>query len=206
MNDLKKDALRKQIRARRASLDHDQLSVAASNLAERSEHCRPLLAAKKLLSYEPFQGEISPAKMIAALRVEELYLPLITDFEKCLMDFYPSNNADSINKFGIREPLPVGKPITPSEIDVVLVPLVAFDRQGNRVGMGAGFYDRAFAEVKQGNSKKPYLLGLAHHFQEQNSIQASPWDVPLNAILTDREFIEVRAWDTNENCKHKQNS
>lgn len=191
MNDLDKESIRKQIRERRAALNQDQLSVAASNLAERGEHCRPLLAARKVLSYEPFQGEISPGKLIASLRIEELYLPLITDFEKCQMAFYPSNSSDSINKFGIREPRPVGEPAAADAFDLVLVPLVGFDRQGNRIGMGAGFYDRAFEHLKNNPSSKPYLLGLAHHFQEQKSIQASPWDVPLNAILTDREFIAV---------------
>ena len=71
------------------------------------------------------------------------------------------------------------------------MPLVAFDRCGNRIGMGAGYYDRALQSLEYQTSTRPFLLGVAHHFQELESIEARSWDVPLDAILTDQEFIQV---------------
>ncbi len=74
---------------------------------------------------------------------------------------------------------------------LVLVPLVAFDRNGNRMGMGAGYYDRALQALAHQTGTRPLLVGLAHAFQETTSLQAKPWDVPLDAILTDQECIPI---------------
>jgi len=106
------------------------------------------------------------------------------------MKFYQAGNTQP-SKFGIYEP-PLSKRCLPANaFQVILLPLVAFDRNGARVGIGAGFYDRALQSLAHQPSTRPYLLGLAHHFQEVKSIPQSPWDVALDAILTDREFIEV---------------
>ena len=94
------------------------------------------------------------------------------------------------NVFGINEPKPHKPRLTAKHFDAVLMPLVAFDRNGNRLGMGAGFYDRSFAFRNQtAQLKRPLLIGLAHHSQEANSIISDSWDVTLDAIITDRELI-----------------
>ena len=77
-------------------------------------------------------------------------------------------------------------------MDIIFVPLVAFDRNGNRLGMGGGFYDRALAFTQNStNLSRPLLLGLAHHFQEVERLTSKKWDIPLNGILTDQEFIKI---------------
>ena len=96
------------------------------------------------------------------------------------------------NHYGIAEPIASGTPIPLNSCDIILVPLVAFDRQGNRIGMGAGFYDRALSFKQTAESvTRPILLGLAHDFQEVNKISAQNWDIPLDAILTNRELIKI---------------
>jgi len=107
------------------------------------------------------------------------------------MRFYCAQKVDRFNKYGIQEPSAIDKPWPANRFDVLLIPLVAFDRSGTRIGMGAGYYDRALEALSHQISSKPYIVGLAHYFQEINSLDRKPWDVPLDAILTDREFIKI---------------
>ena len=86
------------------------------------------------------------------------------------------------------------KPVrAPGRLGTVLVPLVAFDRRGTRLGTGAGFYDRAFAfRLDQPRGSAPVLIGLAYSWQELPAIERRPWDVPLDYIITEREVIRAR--------------
>ncbi len=87
------------------------------------------------------------------------------------------------NRFGIKEP-PLRAPwINTRALDLVLAPLVAFDDQGNRLGMGGGFYDRHFGNLPQ--CLRPLLVGVAHEVQRARALPAAPWDVPLDGILTE---------------------
>ena len=87
------------------------------------------------------------------------------------------------NRFGIEEP-PLGAPwINTRALDLVLAPLVAFDDQGNRLGMGGGFYDRHFGNLPK--CLRPLLVGVAHEVQRADALPAAPWDVPLDGILTE---------------------
>ena len=92
------------------------------------------------------------------------------------------------NEFGIPEPLLRSRRVTAiTRLDLVLTPLVGFDEQGNRLGMGGGFYDRSFAYLRQRQRwRKPHLLGVA--FELQNCEQGLPhqqWDVPLDGVVTE---------------------
>ena len=98
------------------------------------------------------------------------------------------------NLFNIKEPSSHTKTIPPSQLDLVFVPLVAFDKRGSRIGMGGGFYDRTFA-FKQQETRTvmpPHLVGLAHSFQQVQRIKRNKWDVPLTAVVTESAVIQVR--------------
>lgn len=167
--------------------------TAERNLSRVAARYAPLRRAQRVLSYIPLGGEISPRNLEQNLAHAKLFHPRITSFAKGIMRFYAADAPKTRNRYGIWEPAPLGTPMPANSFDVVLVPLVAFDRRGNRLGMGAGFYDRAMALRLASNSlKRPLLVGLAHHFQEVNSLNAQAWDVPLDVILTDRELIEVK--------------
>ncbi len=73
-------------------------------------------------------------------------------------------------------------------IDVVLVPLVAFDALGHRLGMGGGFYDRTFARRKR---KLPLLVGIAHDFQQVERLAVAPWDIDLDMVVSDRRIYRT---------------
>ncbi len=94
-----------------------------------------------------------------------------------------------LNQYGIPEPRPV-ELIDPRSLDLVLTPLVAFDDSGNRLGMGAGYYDRCFAFL--GHRKfwfsPPKLVGVGYSVQHVEPITAAPWDIPLWGIITEKGF------------------
>ena len=89
--------------------------------------------------------------------------------------------ALSDGPFGLRQPAAHHPPLAPH---VVLTPLVGFDRRGNRLGQGAGHYDRAFAAFPAARR-----IGIALDVQETDQLRPDPWDVPLHAIATNREWI-----------------
>lgn len=183
--------LRLKMRRRRDALSakHQvQASFKLSNSARRSPR---LLNANRLAAYLAFEGEIQPHQLIKRLTSAQLFLPRISNYQRREMRFLRADGARQLSRFGISEPLPITQPTPANMLDVILLPVVAFDRRGNRLGMGAGYYDRVLSSLAHQSSTRPYLVGLAHHFQEVKSLQASPWDVPLDAILTDLEFIQV---------------
>jgi 5-formyltetrahydrofolate cyclo-ligase len=95
------------------------------------------------------------------------------------------------NRFGIGEPR--GPRLPWRRLDLVLLPLVAFDAGGGRLGMGGGFYDRTFAALRarRGQWQRPALVGLAHGFQRVAALPREAWDVPLAAVATERRWWGV---------------
>ncbi|WP_308159728.1 5-formyltetrahydrofolate cyclo-ligase [Coxiella-like endosymbiont of Rhipicephalus sanguineus] len=78
------------------------------------------------------------------------------------------------------------KLISIADLDLIFLPLVVFDKRGNRLGRGAGYYDRALAPLKDRAFKKPVLVGIAYNFQKINKIPIEKWDVPLNFVITEK--------------------
>ena len=93
------------------------------------------------------------------------------------------------NRFGILEPLFDAKKILkPEELDLVIAPLVGFDENANRLGLGGGYYDQTFAFKKQQRQNKPYLIGIAYEMQKLASLAVMDWDVPMDMIITEEKF------------------
>lgn len=183
--------LRRQLREQREQLSDKAQTIAEQRLAKRLGNYPALLTAQKVASYLPFNGEISPRLVEAALPHATVYYPRITNFLRREMRFYQTRQQNKKNALGINEPTAIGSPVATGYFDAILLPLVAFDRTGNRLGMGAGFYDRVLSyRLNSRRYPRPRLIGLAHHFQEVKSLTAQNWDVPLDAILTDVELIK----------------
>ena len=72
-----------------------------------------------------------------------------------------------------------------SQLDIVLLPLLAFDDRGNRLGMGGGYYDRLFASRLHRKTKQPLRVGLAFDCQQAERLPMQAWDVPLHAVVTE---------------------
>lgn len=103
---------------------------------------------------------------------------------------YRPGDALAPNRFRIPEPIiRGGKRISLHAIDLLLTPLVAFDKTGTRVGMGGGYYDRTFAYLaKRTTWKKPKLLGLGYSFQEVNNLTRNFWDIPIYGVVTEKNL------------------
>ena len=135
-------------------------------------------------SYVPIGSEADPSPLERAALAHgcRLALPHVVDRATPLrfLAWHPEA-ALTPGPYGLRQPAGHPDALTP---DVVLTPLVAFDRRGNRIGQGAGHYDRAFAAFPRARR-----IGIAWSVQELDAIAADPWDVPLHAIATERDWI-----------------
>lgn len=138
-------------------------------------------------SYMPVGGEADPALFVdAALAADcRIALPHVTDRASPLRFLAWAGDASLIaGPFGLRHPAPDLPELGP---DIILTPLVGFDRSGNRLGQGAAHYDRAFAA-----HPAAWRVGIAWSAQEVDALPADPWDVPLHAIATEKEWIAAR--------------
>jgi 5-formyltetrahydrofolate cyclo-ligase len=120
-----------------------------------------------------------------------LHLPVIHPFNGTTLYFqrYEENSPMTPNRYGILEPKLNCSQICPlQDLDYLLMPLVAFDNHGNRLGMGGGFYDKTLARYHRENWQTPQLIGLAHQCQHVESLPVEPWDVPLNFIITPQKI------------------
>ncbi|MGX3066865.1 5-formyltetrahydrofolate cyclo-ligase [Ursidibacter arcticus] len=178
-----RNQLRKQMRAKRQALTLDEQRFAAQNIIPKSLELIEHYSAQHLAFYLPFNGEISPLPLIEKLRSigKKIYLPVLHPFSSHQLLFLRfDDEADlSPNRFGILEPkLDVRKVLPISELEMIFVPLVACDTQGNRLGMGGGFYDRTLSQAKHLIS-----VGLAHQCQQLECLPLESWDEPLDYIV-----------------------
>jgi 5-formyltetrahydrofolate cyclo-ligase len=184
------DQLRRTIRARRRALDDAERDAAARAIAERVQ---PLLADTTALgAYVAVSGEADPAPIVQAAwaRGVEVFVPRITAGSSMVFGEWRAGAVATRGLFGVPEPPADAAIRAAARLDTVLVPLVAFDRTGTRLGTGAGFYDRAFEfRLAQPRGSRPVLVGLAYHWQEAPELERRPWDVPLDVVVTDREVI-----------------
>ena len=181
--------IRDRIKAQRAAMSTNELLLAGKALYE---NCLPLISnASSVAGYKAIRGEMSVDLLLADCQRKQIktLLPIMLDEGHLLFAPFDESTSFKQKQFGIEEPdIPVTELVQPMQIDVVLVPLVAFDKTLNRMGMGGGFYDRSFAQRKQ-QSAPPMLIGVAHAFQEVESVLADWWDVPLDYIVTDKGVL-----------------
>lgn len=214
---LTKRALRQSVRQTRRSLSRVQQQQAAQRLCMRLLRSRWFKASQKIGFYWPSDGEISTLPLLkwAARLNKQCFLPVIqysplvhaaptiaqspsdqngfgqsalTLLRQQLMfrRYYPGDRL-SRNRYQIPEPALHRTTLHLDQLDLVLVPLVAFDSNANRLGMGAGFYDRAFARA----SGAPWRIGVAHDLQKVAQLPVDVWDVPLHGVMTDRAFYSA---------------
>jgi 5-formyltetrahydrofolate cyclo-ligase len=194
MNDtppIPRHQLRQHLRAQRRALDGKQQHLAAVALATRLAKQPFYHRAACIAAYLPNDGEISPIPLLHAAQRsgKRIYLPLLQGQSLQFVRYRPGLTPLHRNRLGILEPYPRKSGfIAPERIDLVLLPLVAFDVDGNRLGMGGGFYDRTFAfKRNRPQSTRPLLVGTAHQLQKcAESLTVNQWDIPMDAVATDR--------------------
>ncbi|ACR70498.1 5-formyltetrahydrofolate cyclo-ligase [Edwardsiella ictaluri] len=183
--------LRHRLRTLRRSLSHNQQYQAALALKDHLLMLPQLSQPRHIALYLPFDGEPDTQPLIHALwqRGHRIALPRLHPFSSGHLLFleYTPDTPMCHNRFGIAEPyLDVTRIIPLARLDLILTPLVAFDRQGHRLGMGGGFYDRTLQGWQQRHrlGVGPYPIGLAHDCQRVAALPVAAWDVPLPEIIT----------------------
>lgn len=180
-----RNQLRQQIRKTRANLTALQQQQAEDSITQQALALIEERNAQHIALYVSFDGEISTDKLIKTLWAQDkyVYLPVLHPFNPNHLLFlrYLPDTPMLKNKFGIWEPkLNVQSVLPLEELDILFTPLVAFDKQGNRLGMGGGFYDRTLQNWRN-SSFIP--VGLAHQCQQVEQLPTEAWDVPLHQIL-----------------------
>lgn len=177
------------MRARRRALTPAQQRAAALRLCRTVIRNPDFIRATRIAIYIAADGEIDPAPVCRAAwqRGKQVYLPVLHPLhhDRMLFSHYREGDRLRANRLGIAQPKTLKAAVRPWQLGLVLMPLVAFDAAGNRLGMGGGFYDRTFArECTQRWPRRPPLCGLAHRLQRVDALQANPWDVPLLRVFT----------------------
>lgn len=186
---MNKVELRKHYRQLRQNVDAATKSAAEDALAQRFLQSPLYKNAQKIACYMAYKDELDIYPIITRILEDNkrCYLPiLITVNNKIQLFFgeFKQNEALHTNRFGILEPSPHSARIDIKDLDLILTPLIAFDRQLNRLGTGGGYYDKTFADIKN-----PPLVGVAYALQEVTQLPSDPWDVKLKGIITEKELI-----------------
>lgn len=188
--------LRAELRARRKALTPSQQAAASAWVLRHLMKLPQFMRAQHIALYLANDGELDPRPIAEQLwkMGKHCYLPVLHPSQERQLWFvlFTPDAALKPNRFGIPEPDHRQAQKMPAHLlDIVLVPLVGFDRQGGRLGMGGGFYDTTFA-FHQHQKGKPYLLGMAHACQEVAALELASWDIPLFGVVTDKEVILVK--------------
>lgn len=186
-------AIREHMRAMRTALPPAERLRAADAVARHVRSLDAVRDAGTVAGYWATGGEV-PLHALLVPAPSFIYCLPCLDVGNTLR-FGPWRAGDALvqNRYGIPEPdLAPSSLLAPEAIDVVLVPLLAFTRDGLRLGAGGGYYDRSFAFLHQTpRASKPVLVGIGYAFQE-HALQAEAWDVGLDYIATEHELIRCR--------------
>nr|WP_236263617.1 5-formyltetrahydrofolate cyclo-ligase [Pantoea sp. S62] len=183
---LQRQEIRQQVRHLRRAMTDEQQAQAAEQLAELALNYAPVTTARNIALFLSVDGELNTRPLIARLwhLKKAVYLPVLHPFSPGNLLFlrYSPDTTLIPNKLRIPEPpLDIRQLSTLDQLDLMLVPLVAFDQHGQRLGMGGGFYDRTLQNWRQ-HGFLP--VGLAHDCQQVDSLPVAEWDVPLPAVMT----------------------
>jgi 5-formyltetrahydrofolate cyclo-ligase len=188
--------LRQSLRRRRNAVPDAARKATALRIARvlRAHILRPGL---RIAIYSAFDGEIdvTPTALLAQRMQCRLFAPVIIDKSQRQMEFVRvgMSSAMQSNTLGIHEPRDdVLRRIDPRRLDVILVPVIAFDAHGWRLGFGGGYYDRKLAFRQRCALRKPILIGVGYEFQRVAPVTASHWDVKLDFIVTERGLRPCR--------------
>ncbi|NCD25724.1 MAG: 5-formyltetrahydrofolate cyclo-ligase [Deltaproteobacteria bacterium] len=190
MQESNKAELRNLFRTRRHNLTRDKRSDASARIRARLLDLPETRLAGSVLLYVPTKNEVDTWPLLEHFWTVgvQVLLPRCRDNQPGFMDIHAVNSAAELGpgQFGLTEPiLGLAPLVTEPEPDLILVPALAFDRRGFRLGFGGGYYDRFLTCLTH-----PHLrVGLAYDFQIAERLPAEPWDMPVQCIITQDTII-----------------
>jgi 5-formyltetrahydrofolate cyclo-ligase len=191
-----KPEVRSKMQARRRGLDLISIAQAAQAVAAQIVLLDEFLEARNIGSYLPIENELDPLPIMHCAHTlnKNLFLPVINSAaapEAGPLEFHGYILGDPLLKgmHGISGPAhrqQLSQETT--SLDLIFLPLVAFDQDCNRLGRGAGHYDRTLNFIKERNGHLPIIIGLAYEFQKVPEIVTDKWDVPMNLVVTEKNI------------------
>lgn len=181
---MNKTNIRIKIKAHKSLLSEQERQDAADRAFARLEQSGAFVLAEHILLYHSLPDELPTHRFLEKWGSRKsFYLPRVNGVN---LDLLPYNKSKlHMGAFNIEEPL--GDDITPlDKIELIIVPAVAYDSSGNRIGRGKGYYDRMLVETKATK------IGIAYDFQLIDDIEPSPHDIPVDIIITDKRYIKTR--------------
>lgn len=186
----RKQELRSRLRARRLQVSPSAAQAAGEAVARHLESAPELRAARRVALYAPLPGEVPTAPLFALCRVlgKRTLVPRV---RRNRLEFVAVPGLDELRpgRYGVPEPS-AERAAEPLEVDdLVLLPGLAFDRHGHRLGRGAGFYDRTFPAGRTG----PHLFGIGFAFQLVQTVPSGPGDRAVDAVVTEAGLERARS-------------
>ena len=195
--DDQRKTLRAELRARRKALSASDRIAAANGVANTLDQLADFIVDPRIAGYWAIDGELPLHIVVANLarRGQHYCLPRITGQRQLSFVQWRSGADLEANRYGIPEPVCTERDlIAPSDIDIILLPLLGFDRQGHRIGYGGGYYDASFAFLRErSEAVSPLLVGVGYAAQQVDAIESASWDVSLDYIATESELIDCWA-------------
>jgi 5-formyltetrahydrofolate cyclo-ligase len=173
------------LNARRA-MSAESRNIASEKICSKVIRSHEFFAAKSIACYLPMPDEVDPGRIIerAWCANKRIFCPVTANRGKMFFRQLEPHTTLKRNQFGLWEPID-GEVIAARQLDLVITPLVAFDDDNNRIGMGGGYFDRYFAFQKRARRwLRPKLMGLAFDCQKVEKIASNPWDIRLYAIIS----------------------
>ena len=187
-----RNLLRQEILAKRRQLTAKESAQAGLSILKTIMQMNVFKRTVNVASYISLSGELCTQDINEYFMTRHhLCLPYMVTGQKGKMDFYSFKKGDELveNRFHILEPK--NQPenlVLEDKIDVIVVPLVAFDNKGNRMGMGGGYYDRMLKKVR----KDCLVIGVAYEFQQVDELLVEEWDMPMDIVITEKNCYEFR--------------
>lgn len=185
IQELKKQ-LRKEVAQHKKQYSAQALAAFSLSAVHRLQNLEDFKSAQTICLYHALPDEINTHEVIEKYyECKNIILPVVVG-DDLLLKPYKGIEHTTSGPFGIIEPAQYIEPISPEAIDLIIIPGMAFDRTGNRLGRGRGFYDRLLKTVKAPR------IGICFDFQLFENIPTEPFDMRMNKIVTNTEVVDVR--------------
>jgi 5-formyltetrahydrofolate cyclo-ligase len=183
MLQLDKPTLRREILQQRQALSQEEWQTKSNLICDRLQDLPLFQSAKTVLAYFSFRQEVDLSSLFSLKK--NWAFPRCVD-QSLIWHLWQSGESLNFGKYNIPEPLEIAPIIAPSLADLILVPTVACDQHGYRLGYGGGFYDRLLSSPQCFNVP---TIGIVFDFAYLEYLPSDTWDIKLNFICTETNFI-----------------
>lgn len=193
-----KSELRTQMLALRNGLSEEYRSLASDRVAQQLISCSALLTAQTIMTYAPFGSELNPNRFLSyqssgLFATDQLRLVYPRVLDETSMSAYTCTPDDLVSGYrAIHEPPHDAPQCVLDEIDVILVPGVAFDTRGYRIGYGKGYYDCFLAELLAESNHRPALIGITYSESVVDDALFDEHDVAVDYLVTPEALFDCR--------------